>query len=195
MRPKDLENTKRKEQLILDSARNCFLSKGFHKTTMRDIAKEASISLGNIYQYYQGKNDIILKFVELSNQETTQAIEYISNASNFKKALKQVLAMLLDEFVTKKELVIYLEILSEALKNPEIKSIIKQEKTETVFEQLFIQAEQDKKIHMKLCASSSVSLILTAVETAATNMLIHEKSYSKSKALNYINEVFDMVLS
>lgn len=194
MRTKNLKNTKRKEELILTAAERCFLTKGFHKTTMRDIATEADISLGSIYQYFKGKHDITLKFIEISNQETRDAINYITSSNDFKKALRDVLYLLLDDFVKNKKLIIYLEILSEALKNEEVKAIITQEKTEAYFADLLAQAEVDKKIGLKIPALATSHLLLSAVETAATNMMMHNKQHSKKEARHYILQIINLVL-
>ena len=49
-----------KEKLILDAAINLFNSKGFHATTMDDVAKTAGISKGLSYFYYKNKEDLYL---------------------------------------------------------------------------------------------------------------------------------------
>lgn len=194
MRTKNTENRKKREALILDAARTCFLAKGFHKTTMRDIAQEASVSLGSIYQYYKSKNDIIIAFVGMSNQETSEAIEYIMNARHFKKALKTVLYSILNEFVTKKELIVYFEILSEALKNEEIKTIVNQERTEHYFAAMLMQAKKDKKVQLNLPAMPASQVLLSAVETAAANLILHDKEYKEKQARLYIDQVVDLLL-
>jgi AcrR family transcriptional regulator len=43
---------------ILEAARRLFESKGFLNTTLQDVAKEAEISVGLIYRYFQSKEDI-----------------------------------------------------------------------------------------------------------------------------------------
>ena len=43
---------------ILDAAKRCFIGKGLDATTMRDIAKEASLSLGGIYFHFGAKEEI-----------------------------------------------------------------------------------------------------------------------------------------
>lgn len=48
---------KRKE-MIEDAARELFIKQGFHRTSMRDIAKGAEVSLGNLYNYYATKDAI-----------------------------------------------------------------------------------------------------------------------------------------
>lgn len=43
---------------ILEAARRIFETKGFLNTTLQDVAKEAEISVGLIYRYFQSKEDI-----------------------------------------------------------------------------------------------------------------------------------------
>lgn len=44
---------------IIDAAYRCFARKGFHQTTMRDIYREADLSPGAIYHYFDSKDAII----------------------------------------------------------------------------------------------------------------------------------------
>lgn len=64
-------------ELILKAALEQFRDKGYGRTTMRDIAKQAGVSVGNAYYYFQSKEEMILEvFVrsqrdaEIRNQET-----------------------------------------------------------------------------------------------------------------------------
>lgn len=45
---------------ILDAAEACFVRQGFHRTTMQDLAVEATMSQGNIYRYFSSKEEIVL---------------------------------------------------------------------------------------------------------------------------------------
>ncbi|HWS55545.1 MAG TPA: TetR/AcrR family transcriptional regulator [Pyrinomonadaceae bacterium] len=44
---------------IEDAAKELFIKRGFHATSMRDIATGAGTSLGNLYNYYRTKEDIL----------------------------------------------------------------------------------------------------------------------------------------
>jgi len=44
---------------ILDAARSLFLEKGYHGTSLRNIAERIGYSAGNIYLYYRDKDEII----------------------------------------------------------------------------------------------------------------------------------------
>lgn len=46
-------------QLILSTALDLFAHQGYANTSIADIAKKANISVGNIYRYFKGKQDIL----------------------------------------------------------------------------------------------------------------------------------------
>lgn len=48
----------KRKDIIEDAARELFIKQGFHATSMRDIAKDAAVSLGNLYNYYPTKESI-----------------------------------------------------------------------------------------------------------------------------------------
>lgn len=48
-----------KHQQIVDGACRVFFEKGFHPTSMREIAKAADMSLGQIYHYISTKDDVL----------------------------------------------------------------------------------------------------------------------------------------
>src|SRR3982750_3875447 len=53
----------RKNQ-ILKAAAVVFAQKGFHPTTTKDIAKQAGISEGTIYNYFESKTALLLGIFE-----------------------------------------------------------------------------------------------------------------------------------
>jgi AcrR family transcriptional regulator len=53
----------RREQ-ILDAAVRVFAQKGFHLTTIKDIGKDASLSEGTIYNYFENKTALLIGILE-----------------------------------------------------------------------------------------------------------------------------------
>jgi AcrR family transcriptional regulator len=49
------------EQRILDAAIDLFFERGYHATTMRDIAAAVGIKAGSMYNHYAGKQEILLR--------------------------------------------------------------------------------------------------------------------------------------
>ncbi len=52
------QDTEELRDRIIDAAENRFLTYGFGKTTMAEIAKDAHMSAANLYRYFQNKHDI-----------------------------------------------------------------------------------------------------------------------------------------
>ena len=53
-----------KYRAILQASRNEFILKGYKDASLRAIAKEAEVSLSNIYNYFRNKDEIFLTIVE-----------------------------------------------------------------------------------------------------------------------------------
>ncbi len=53
-------------QRILEAARKLFCDKGFAGTTTRDIATEASIATGTMFNYFPGKEHLALAIIDIS---------------------------------------------------------------------------------------------------------------------------------
>src|SRR3546814_17598623 len=56
----DLYLVKRRQRQIVAAALKRFGENGYYTTTIRDIAQEAGVSPGLIYQYFQDKEDVLL---------------------------------------------------------------------------------------------------------------------------------------
>jgi len=54
---KEREKERRRQQIIV-AAKRVFSDKGFNKTTMEDIAKEAELSPGTLYLYFKNKEEL-----------------------------------------------------------------------------------------------------------------------------------------
>lgn len=63
MSPKPDVSVERKQQ-IYEAAITCFSQKGYHLTTMDDIAAAADLSKGSLYWYFKGKKELFLSLFE-----------------------------------------------------------------------------------------------------------------------------------
>ena len=57
------DNKKQKKDTLLQSAFNLFTGKGFAKTTVSDIVKEAGLAKGTFYLYFKDKYDLRDKLI------------------------------------------------------------------------------------------------------------------------------------
>ena len=63
----------RTRALILQTALRLFRERGYEETTMRGIASEAGVSLGNAYYYFRSKDHLIQAFYAHTHEEHLQA--------------------------------------------------------------------------------------------------------------------------
>jgi AcrR family transcriptional regulator len=66
-----------RRQDILAAAKNVFAEKGYHATTIADIARSAGLSYGSIYWYYESKETL---FHELMSAEAAALRQHIDHA-------------------------------------------------------------------------------------------------------------------
>ncbi len=59
---------------ILDAAAAIFAEKGFHPTTTKDIARQAGVSDGTIYNYFASKNDLLLGIFDRMKETALQDV-------------------------------------------------------------------------------------------------------------------------
>lgn len=58
----ELRSDRRRTQ-ILDAAARVFADRGYHRTTVRDVAREAGIADGTIYLYFTSKQELLLALI------------------------------------------------------------------------------------------------------------------------------------
>lgn len=63
---------KKRRNQIIQSGITLFKQKGFHRTTTREIAKEAGFSIGTLYEYIRTKEDVLILVYESINEHVYQ---------------------------------------------------------------------------------------------------------------------------
>ncbi|MET8448396.1 TetR family transcriptional regulator [Streptomyces sp. NPDC005209] len=83
--------------LILETAMRLFQERGYDKTTMRAIAKEAGVSVGNAYYYFEGKEHLIQGFYDRIAAEHQVAVrDVLARETDLEARLAGVLKAWLD---------------------------------------------------------------------------------------------------
>ena len=95
-RPRTLKGT-RTRSLILDTALELFRKQGYQETTMRAIAQEANVSLGNAYYYFKSKEHLIQAYYARSHDEHLVAsAEALAEQTDLRQRLVGVLKAKID---------------------------------------------------------------------------------------------------
>jgi len=78
--------------LIVTTAMRLFTENGYDRTTMRAIATEAGVSVGNAYYYFSSKEQLIQGFYdEIARLHLDAARDLLANEPRFAERLKAVL--------------------------------------------------------------------------------------------------------
>jgi TetR/AcrR family transcriptional regulator, repressor for uid operon len=156
----NMKAEKRIEQLLLAAAA-CFARRGFHRTTMDDIAREAGVSAGLIYRHFASKDELIIAIVEEYEMVTR---ERLAQSANEEGRLSQSIEALfaasgVDE---RTEAVLMVEIIAEALRNPSIAAVLRQndEQIAARLTQLIAAAQARGEADASLAPAAATELLL-----------------------------------
>jgi RND family efflux transporter MFP subunit len=118
--PKLSEQTRQaRRERILDAAERCFVQRGFHRTSMQDICREAGISPGALYIYFASKEDLIAGICERETLQFAEHLELMSEAPDFMTALRT----LADTYCVdqpRSKLQLHIEIGAEMIRNEKV---------------------------------------------------------------------------
>ena len=104
---------------ILDAAELCFPRTGFHRTTMLDICREAKISAGALYLYFDSKEALIAGIVERDRQDVLTQFAALAHEPNLLAGLQMVMRSCIIERPAHKA-ALFIEIGAEATRNPAV---------------------------------------------------------------------------
>ena len=83
--------------VILETSRKLFREHGYEGTTMRAIAAQAGVSLGNAYYYFASKEHLIQAFYSRTHDEHLEACaEVLGREKNLRARLMGVMSAKLD---------------------------------------------------------------------------------------------------
>lgn len=91
-----VRDRKIRESDILDAAEKVFAERGFFKTTIHDIAKEAQYAVGTIYLYFKDKEELYCTLIENKSRDLIEFVKKEVNDINgsYEKLLGLVEAQL-----------------------------------------------------------------------------------------------------
>lgn len=152
---------------IIQAAYGIFYSKGYHASTMDDIARDVGVSKGSLYSYFKSKEDLL--------HSTTYALTESFNKSFEDETSLEPLEELYN-YLIKFEGALHLnfEITALSSHNEEIKSILREDyekKLETMTD--FVKKQQDKgKIRNDVEAATMARILVAIYSDLAVQLLI-----------------------
>ncbi len=72
---KDQQLIKKRREQMIKAAVHLFIEKGFHRTTTREIAKQAGFSIGTLYEYIGAKEDVLYLVCDAIYEEVSDRLQ------------------------------------------------------------------------------------------------------------------------
>jgi TetR/AcrR family transcriptional repressor of uid operon len=157
----DIQRARREH--ILDAAEQCFGRAGFHRTTMHDICKEAGVSPGALYVYFDSKEALIAGISERDRAEFAERFDTLAAAPDLLEALRALGEQYFLEEPARSHLMC-IEIGLESTRNPRIGEIFQRVDR-------YI-ADSFEKLFAKLHAEGRIAPALDIPTTAKAFMVV-----------------------
>ena len=182
---------------ILEKSKLVFKEKGYHETTIEDIAKSAEVSIPTIYNYFSGKDDVFFNVLKLINSEVIQEMEPLfSEKKPFYTKLEMFIEKIID-FSTKHKYIMRISlyesrILSEMLGKKEkdgFKTLLEmREKKLKILTDFFEDAKKEGCICNDI-HSRSLGLILLAILRGYFLEVIFNEKISENRIKKMKHEI------
>ncbi len=118
---RDLVVLARREQIV-EAATRVFAQKGFRRATTREVARAAGVSEGTIYNYFEGKDALLMAILERLNETERRAEDFEEGmATDFPGFLKEYLRRRMSFIWENRE--VFRVVLSEMLVNAELREL------------------------------------------------------------------------
>ncbi len=120
-----------RQQQILAAAARCARRSGFHGASMADIAQAASMSVGQIYRYFENKEAIIAAIVDQDVQDMRERFAELESSGT---SLADAIIAKADESVAwnydPERAALRLEVYAEAARNPRVAEMLRKSDAE-----------------------------------------------------------------
>ena len=116
----DPEKAQHRCNQVLEAAAVCFARSGFHGASMSEISKQAGMSAGHIYNYFDGKDAIIAVFVDREAEYVTDLLRDLASRDDPLQAMLDDAENTVNEKLTPQPWHVPLEMYAEASRNPAV---------------------------------------------------------------------------
>lgn len=108
---------------LLEAAIACFVENGAARTSMRDIAGKAGVSIGNLYNHFPGRDDLIAEIAKMETAGLTDVLAQVAGCGTAQEAVETFVESYFAYCADPVSAVLTVEITSEALRNPAIEKL------------------------------------------------------------------------
>jgi AcrR family transcriptional regulator len=165
--------TEHRRETIVQAALHCFIEKGFHLASMRDIAAQAGVSIGNVYNHFPAKESLIAEIAALEMQELAPLLQSLADATPLEGLLS--FARGYTAVCTQPENVLLSsEVIAESARNPTLASLFadNHRKLVAAIAHTIVRGIQAGELDQQLPANTTAALMLDAIEGHALRAIL-----------------------
>jgi AcrR family transcriptional regulator len=173
-----------KRNQILEGARAVFREHGFGGASMGRIAREAGVSKGTLYNYFDSKSDLFVAHAEQRLSEYTGRIFELPAERGVRETLQAIGEAYLGLITTSDAEEIYRAVIAEAIRFPEVAERLYERGPERAIERLatFLEHHRERgDVDMgDLAARDAASMFLALVRTEDLMKSLMRLDYQRS---------------
>ena len=181
-----------KYQIILEAAIRTFARRGYHNSTVAQIAKEAGVADGTIYLYFKNKDDILDNFF---SYKTTQVFnrfqEEVRQADNAREKLECLISRHLYEFEQDRDMAVVYQMETRVRRRISDAKIKKM--SDMYFDlvsQIITQGQSEGVIRQDLPIPLVKQFIIGSIDEVITTWLYSSKTYQLSSMAKPLVDLF-----
>ncbi len=179
MTTSDSEDRAAKIQRILQAAVRVFARQGFHQSTVAQVAREAGVADGTIYNYFRNKDDILIQFFAVrAGQVFARFRRETARGGNGLEKLRLLIRAHLEEFHRDPDMAVVYETethQSSRLAEEQIRAMAKT--YQDILAEIIEQGQEEGLFRRNLYAGLVKRLILGAVQETISSWLRSGRPY------------------
>lgn len=149
-----------RRQTILTAAEVCFTHTGFHRTSMQDICRQAKVSAGAIYVYFDSKEALIEGLVERERARVLGDFAQLTDVRDFATGF----ALMMQNCIlhqSNEKAALFLEVVAESTRNPAVRATLQRidESIRKAMAELLQRLKANGRLAEDVCVDQLVSLI------------------------------------
>lgn len=173
--PRKQSDPEERRKQILRAAAVVFAERGFHRTRVSDIARQAGIAHGLIYHYFESKDDLLQSIFEDNWAVFVKVLEELTQQKDRRvvERIQSVVELVLDA------LEVVPEILQVMIREVSRSGRFDREDTMALFQRaiellaaLLTEGQDKGEIDPELDAHTSAHVIMGSIETVCTGFLL-----------------------
>jgi AcrR family transcriptional regulator len=187
------EHLDAQRKTILEAAVRCFAERGLHRSTMRDVIREAGVSAGALYLYFKSKEELILAIADSRHRRESQWIVDALDHDSFTESLHVLLGSFASQLTnprTEQDRRLNVQLWAEAVLDPRInESVLSGIETPTNLLAKFFKAAQRQGRLPRRMNCRALSRVLVALYQGLLLQVAWEPGMSLTPHLGVIDSM------